>query len=116
MRSQSARVRLLHVMGGDEHRRFQRFLQLAHVVPDGLTRDGVETDGRLVHEQHLRPVQHALGDFEPADHAAGVAPHEVVGRFRQTHDVERVSNARLAIGARNAVQARREQQVLVAGQ
>ena len=63
------RLGLLDVVGGEDDRRAAG-AQVAHDVPHALAELDVDPGGRLVEEQHLRPVRQRLGDQHPAHHAA----------------------------------------------
>ena len=81
------RVRLLEVVGGQEDRR-PLLAEGPDLVPHACPRLRVEAGGRLVEEQHGRPMDDAEADVEPAAHAARVRPGRAVGGGRQLEDLE----------------------------
>jgi hypothetical protein len=44
-------------------------------IPDGLPPQGIETDGRLVEEEHGGAVQEGLRDLQAPDHPSRVLAH-----------------------------------------
>jgi hypothetical protein len=62
----------------------QCIAQFEHVVPDHAARGWIESDSRLVEEQHSRPMHHALRDFEATDHSSGKALDDGIGVFGQS--------------------------------
>jgi len=44
--------------------------------------------GGLVEEEYAWAVEHGLGDFQAADHAAGVLPHRPIGQVFERHEVK----------------------------
>lgn len=76
------RLDLLHVVAAYKDGRAELMPQLDDVVENGTTRDRVETQGRLFHEQHGAPVQPALCDLQATNHSAGEALHKMM-RYRQ---------------------------------
>ena len=69
----------------------------------------------LVEEEHLRLVNEAERDVEPALHPARVAARLPVGRVAQPDELEQLIDARLQRLARHAVDATLEEQVLAPG-
>ena len=61
-------------------------------------------------------MQHALRDFETADHAAGIIARLPARGFRQSHHRQRVLDALFAFRPRDVVEPRRQQQAFIAGQ
>src|SRR5438874_11664867 len=64
-------VRLVHVVGGEEHRHALARPQALHVAPHLIAALRIEPERRLVEKQYLRRVQQPAGNLEPALHAAG---------------------------------------------
>ena len=54
----------------------------------------VQARGRLVEEQHLRPVHEADGDVQLALHAAGVGPHRAVAGVLEAEALEQLLRPR----------------------
>src|ERR1017187_4820853 len=69
-------LRFLQVMGGEEQGRAIVGPQINEVFPNRVARTRVQPDGRFIEEEHPRSMQSGLGDFQPADHAAGVLAHQ----------------------------------------
>ena len=63
-------VGLLEVVGGEQDRHPLLGGQTLDLAPHLHPRLGVEPGRRLIEEQHLRPVQQAHRDVQPALHAA----------------------------------------------
>ena len=73
-----APLRLVHVVGGHEDRDLLALLELADVLPDRPARLRVESDRRLVEEQHAGGMHQAAGDLEASAHAARERAHDRV--------------------------------------
>lgn len=84
--------------------------------PHRLAGDWIKADRRFVHEQHGRMMKHALGDLEPANHAARVALHQVVGGVAEPHGRESLFDTQLLLGMRNAVEPGRQQKIFAPGE
>src|ERR1035441_6881717 len=69
-------LRFLQVMGREEQGRSIVGTQINEMFPNSVAGNGGQSDGRLIEEEHPRPMQRGLGDFQAADHAAGVLPHQ----------------------------------------
>jgi hypothetical protein len=76
---------------------------------------GVQTGGRFVEEQHVRPVDEAEGDVEPSLHAAGIGLGQPPGRVGQAEPVEQLLDALPADCATDAVELGLHLQVLASG-
>ncbi len=76
---------------------------------------GVEPGRRLVEEQHLRAVEQAHRDVEPALHAARVGLDLAVGGVGEAEALERLGRAALQLGAGDAVELALEHEVLAPG-
>ena len=63
-------VRLVHVVGGQEHGEVVRRLDAPEHLPDGGARDRIEAGGRLVEEEDARLVHQAARDLHAPAHAA----------------------------------------------
>ena len=68
-------ISLIHVVGRHDDRCAELATQLAYVIPDGVPTSGVETFGRLIHEDDGRAMQRTLGDLKTTDHAAGIVSY-----------------------------------------
>src|SRR5262249_52711050 len=84
--------------------------------PNGLASDGVEADGGLVEDEDFGPMEHGLGDFEAANHSAGIVLDQLIGSVEEAHEAQGFVDALLAQGAGKAVELGGELEVLVAGE
>ena len=60
-----AALGLVHEMGGDEDGDLVPARQIDHDLPEGIPRHRVHPRGRLVEDQHLRPVDHGHRQGQP---------------------------------------------------
>src|ERR1035437_9546051 len=109
-------LRLLQVMGGEEQGRAVVGPQIDEMFPNSVARNRVQPDGRLIEEEHPRPMQRGLGDFQAADHAAGVFGHKAAGVGRQAHELQSLPDARLPLAVWKVVEFSEDEQVLVTGE
>ena len=86
--------------------------QVAHHAP----RDGVDPVERLVEEEHRGPVDERAGERELLAHALRVVHHQLAALVGEREELEQLLGAPPRLGAREAVHARGEEQVLLAGQ
>src|ERR1022692_2025339 len=93
-------LRLLQVMGREEQGRSVVGSQINEMLPNSVARNRVQSDGRLIEEEHPRPMQRGLGDFKAADHAARVFPHQASAVSSQAHEVQCLANPRLLLAVR----------------
>src|ERR1035437_1382684 len=107
---------LLHVMGGEEQGRAIVGPQIDEMFPNRIARDRVQPDGRLIEEKHPRSMQRGLGDFQAADHAAGVFAHEPAPVGGEAHELQGLPDARLLLAAGQVVEFGEDEQVLVTGE
>src|SRR6478672_2098304 len=70
------RVRLLHVVGREQHGHAVVSLHLRHPQPDAVAGDGVEAHRRLVQDEQCWAVDQGLGELQTPHHAAGVGRGE----------------------------------------
>ena len=63
-------VGFLHIVRGHQDRGAEFLAQVPNILPDGLLRNRVEADGGLIKKKNAWMVEHGLGDFEAANHAA----------------------------------------------
>ena len=75
----------------------------------------VEPGGRLVEEQHARPVDEPERDVEPAPHPARVGLDDAVGRVGDPDELQQLVGARVQAAAAHPLDAALEHQVLAAG-
>jgi hypothetical protein len=61
-------------------------------------------------------VDHALRDLEAPDHASGITLDQAIAGFGEPHSFKRRQDAGLAFAARDEIEARGEEQVLIARQ
>src|ERR1019366_6472202 len=97
-------LRLLQIMSGEEQCGAVVGPQIGEMFPDSVARNRVEPDGRLIEEQHARPVQRGLGDFQAPHHAAGVLVHQAPALGSQVHELQCLLYARLPLAARQIVE------------
>src|ERR1017187_1660383 len=57
-------LRLLQVMRGEEQGRAVVGPQVDQMFPNSVARNRIQADRRLIEEQHARPMQRGLGDFQ----------------------------------------------------
>ncbi len=76
----------------------------------------VEADGRLVQQHEPRPVHEAARDQQPPAHAAAELVDLRVAPVGEVGDLERALDRRLALAARDPVEVREHEQVLLDGQ
>ena len=77
---------------------------------------GIETERRLVEEQHLRVMQDAPSDLEPPAHATRIREDRRARAVREVDDLQRVVDALLARRRRQAVEVGVELEVLATGE
>ena len=110
------RLGLVHVMrrerDGDLAFLAQRFEQ----VPHGAAALRVESDSRLVEEQHVGRMNQAARDFEPPAHPARVSRDEIVGALGQPDHVQQAMSAFAALAARQAEELAVNVDVLPSGE
>ena len=90
----------------------QRFEQ----VPHGAAALRVESDSRLVEEQHVGRMNQAARDFEPAAHPARVSRDQIVGALGQPDHVQQAMSAFAALAARQAEELAVDIDVLPSGE
>ncbi len=109
-------IRLFHVVRGHQDGRAEFAAQLADPFPHGAFCGGIEPDGWLVHKQNAGPMQHGLRDFQAANHAAGILPHEFAADVREVHEFQGLRDPARPLRPRHAVKFRGNQQIFVSGQ
>ena len=72
-----AAFRFFHQVGGEENGHALLISQPIKRFPEIDPRTGIESGGGFVEEQNLRPMEQALGDFDPALQTAGERFDEV---------------------------------------
>ena len=87
-----------------------------HVTREVAARGRIEARGGLVHEQHLRPVQQRLGDFDAAPQPARERLHEVLAAVGQAQALHGAFHALAQYRAAQAVQVALGAQVLLHGE
>src|ERR1017187_3613566 len=107
---------LLQVMGREEQRCAIVGPQINEMFPNRVARNGVQPNRRLIQEEHPRPMQRGLGDFQAADHSAGVLPHQAFAVGSQAHELQCLADARLLLAVWQVVEFGEDEQVLVAGE
>src|ERR1035441_2371827 len=90
-------LRFLQVMGGEEQGRAVVGPQINEMFPNRVARNRVQTDGRLIEEEHPRSMQRGLGDFQAANHAAGILGHQAAAVGSQAHEIQGLPDARLLL-------------------
>src|ERR1017187_6743698 len=108
-------LRLLQVMGGEEKGRAVVGPQINEMFPNGVASNRVQPDGRLIEEEHSRSMQRGLGDFQAADHAAGVLAHQAAAVGRQAHELQCLPDARLLLAVWQVIEFGEDEQVFVTG-
>ena len=109
-------VGLVHVVGGHQDGHAGGRAYGVDVLPHAGAGDRVEADGRLVEDQQAGRADQRLGEFEPADHAAGVGAGQPVGGVGEVHRVQRLGDAVGAFAAGDVEDAGEQCDVLPAGQ
>src|ERR1017187_3378808 len=97
-------LRLLQVMGGEKQGRAVIGPQINEMFPNRVARNRVQPDGRLIEEKHPRTMQRGLGDFQAADHAAGVFAHKAAAVGGQPHELQCLPDARLLLAVRQVIE------------
>ncbi len=92
-------VGLLHVVRGEQDR-LAVDVEVAEDLPQGDPALRVESGGRLVEEQHLRPVHDRPGDHQPLRHAAGERHHRRARALGETELLEQPGGLGLGRRAR----------------
>ena len=109
-------LRLLQVMGRKEQRCTVVGPKINEMFPHSVARNRIQTDSRLVEEEHSRSMQRGLRDFQAADHAAGVLAHKAAAVCRQAHERQCLPDARLLLAVWQVVKFGEDEQVLVTGE
>ena len=78
-------LRLLQVVGAEQHRQLPLPAQPAQHVPQGFAAVGVQLGGGLVQHQKLGASQKSPGQLQPPLHAAGVGGHLAAQVLLQPH-------------------------------
>ncbi len=110
------RVGLLHVVGRQHDGDAGLAVQACDVLADGLSRAGVEADGRFVEKEDGGFVEQPAGEFQPAGHPAGVLADRLVAVGGEVHQVEDRLDALAPVLATHPVQPAVEPEVLEAGE
>jgi hypothetical protein len=109
-------VRLVHVVGGQEHGEVLRFLDAPEHLPDGGARHRIEPGRGLVEEEDARFVHEAAGDLHPPAHAAREGLDRLVGPGRELDGLEELGDQPFSLCARHAVELGEDEQVLLGAQ
>jgi hypothetical protein len=72
----------------------------------------VDTDGRFIAEENLRPVEQGGDEVKPALHAAGKRLHLIAAAIGELHGFEGLVDPRAQVGAAQAVEFAEDFQVL----
>jgi hypothetical protein len=96
-------VRLLEVVRREEDGHLLVAGEALDLPPQIGARLGVEASRRLVEEQHLRPVDEAEGDVEPALHAPGVGLGHPPAGVGQAEPFQQLLDALAPLGAEDPV-------------
>ena len=84
------RFGFVHVVRGERNGKPGVAPQLLEQIPHGAPALRVESDSRLVEEQHLGRMDEPARDLQPPAHPARVSLHEIVGALGQAHHVDQV--------------------------
>src|SRR6266702_2187556 len=109
-------LRLVHVVGGEEHGDRLTPPQLVQVGPDLAAGLRVEPDGGLVQEQHPWGVEQAARDLQAALHPAREGAHLAAAPLTEPDQVQDLVQAGGHGVARDPVQLGVEAQVLLGGE
>src|SRR6266516_2233783 len=109
-------IGLLHRVGRHEDRHIRLRAQHQEMVPDGLARNRVQADRRLIQEEHTGLVQQRLRDLQATDHASRVMLYQLIARLRETHEIKHLVHTLRLYLARQVVELGEDQQVLKARQ
>src|SRR6266536_6376488 len=107
---------LVEVMGGEQDRHLAALPQAADHVEQLVADAGVETDGRLVEEQHLGLGEERAGDLEAATLATAVAADGPIEQLGQPKRVGEFGGAGLGRPWIDAPEAGVDVEVAAAGQ
>ena len=106
-------IGLVHVMRGDQHGELALFLDAREHFPDGDTRHGIESGGRLVEEENFGMMHESARDFETAAHTAGECLGLRAAPLGQVDEFEELVHRLLALLLRNAVELGVDAEILV---
>src|ERR1039458_3152705 len=109
-------LRFLQVMGGEEQGRAIVGPQINEMLPNRVARNRVQPDGWFIEEEHPRSMQRGLGDFQPADHPAGILAYQTAAVRGQAHELQCLPDAPLLLAVRQVVEFGEDEQVLVSGE
>ena len=115
VRDLMAALRLVHVVGGDEHGG-SLVGQAGDEVPELPPRQRVDAGGRLGEDEEGRPVEEGHGHGQALLPAAGEGPGQRLRLPAQAGALDHLAQARLAPGAGEPVHAGEEAQVLAHGE
>lgn len=99
-------------MGRDEDRHALVARQIDQQFPEPVARQRVDSRGRLVEDQHLRPVHDRDGEREPLADAERQILGALVDMIRETEAFDQFGNARFPLSRRQVEQARVQIEVL----
>ena len=106
-----AQLRLIEIGGTPEHRH-PPFCQLAHHLPEGAARDGIDPDPRLVEQQHIRGAEQGAGQPELLFHPARELACRPCGEAGEIGEGEQPREGGRAFGLQYAAQVSVEGEVL----
>ena len=106
-------LRLFQIMCGEEQCRTVAGPQIDQMSPNRVARNRVQPYGWLVEEEHPRPMQCRLSDFQPPHHAAGVLVYQPAAVGSQTHELQGLADTPLLLAVWQVVKFGENEQVLV---
>ena len=95
-------IGLLEVVGREEDGQLLLARKPLELLPHRRPRLRVEARGRLVEEQHLRPVDEPERHVEPALHPARVRADDAVGELADPEGLEQLVDPAAKLGERHA--------------
>jgi hypothetical protein len=111
-----AALGLVHEVGGDEQGHAILARELDHQLPELVAGDGVHARGRLVEDEHVRPVHHGHGQRQALAHAQGQLVGQLVGHVGQLEAGHHLGDARVALRSGHFEDARVQVEVLAHGE
>ena len=108
-------VGFVHEVGGEQDRDAVVMLDFAEVAPEVYAGGGVEAGAGFVEEEDLGAVEHSLGEFDAAAHAAGESFDAFVAPVGKSDLIQQLIHAFLKFRAAESVEVALAAQIFVGG-
>src|SRR5438094_5992391 len=102
-------------MRGEDDRR-AALMQLGHDAPELAGADRVESDRRLVQEDHTRPMEQRAREMQALFHATPVALDTLVDAIFETDELDQLLDAGADLARRDGIQLSEVAEVVTAGE